>query len=139
MRRRMLTKLISIVCAAALATSCAAMSVGAVPIQISQADWVQGHDIANALLERAEEVGGYGCVFEDCIDLADEIEEFLNGTAYNALFSEISDETKVDFLEGFYNVLDSLRSDDLKTRKIGIGAADNYLSHVLDLMEEHIN
>ena len=139
MKTKMMKKLISVVCAAALTTSCSAMSVGAVPIQISQADWEQGYAIAYALSERAEEVGGLGYDVDDCTNLADEIEEFLNGTAYTALLSEISENTKADFLREFYNVLDDLRSEELEQRERGIIGACNQLPHILNLIEEHID
>ena len=139
MKTKMMKKLISVVCAAALTTSCSAMSVGAVPIQISQADWEQGYAISNALLKCAEEVAVWGCVFDQCTDLADEIEEFLNGTAYTALLSEISENTKADFLREFYDILDDLRSEELERRERGTTEAFDNLHAVSDLIEEHID
>ena len=106
MKTKIMKKLISVVCALAIATSCVSVSVGAVPVTTAQVDWAKGYNRASELVEHADEVRSNGHLVSESNALADAIEEFLNGAEYNTLFSEISDEKKDDLVHCIYTHLE---------------------------------
>ena len=137
MKTKIMKKLISVVCALAIATSCVSVSVGAVPVTTAQVDWAKGYNRASELVEHADEVRSNGHLVSESNALADAIEEFLNGAEYNTLFSEISDEKKDDLVKKFDSALDDLRSNDVEKRQWGIYTSIVSLVSVVELMEPH--
>ncbi len=138
MKRNLLTKLISAVCAAALTTSCTAMSVGAVPIQISQTDWEQGYSRAYELVGRAHEVADHDNPLHECDALASDLEEFFNGVICNVVISETNYEKQADFLNKFACILNNIGEINLEQRFLGVGCAINCLYDIADLIEQHM-
>ena len=135
----MLAKLISAVCAALVATSCAAMSVGAVPAVIVQVDWEGGFYKAEELRNLVHIVEGNGFSFDDCDNLANELKEFFNEpVCIEAVFNSNST-YKAAFEENINYTLNKLRSPDEEERKEGTTAAIDNLYAVSDLIKEHIN
>ncbi len=137
MKTKIMKKLISVVCALAIATSCVSVSVGAVPVTTAQVDWAKGYNRASELVEHADEVRSNGHLVSESNALADAIEEFLNGAEYNTIFSEISDEKKDDLVKKFDSALDDLRSNDVEKRQWGIYTSIVSLVSVVELMEPH--
>ena len=134
MKRKILTKLISIVCALAMATSCAAMSVGVMSVAASEIiNWAQQRDTANALADRARGVFDNGSPLDDCRALADDIEAFSHRNAYHILVENGLYE------DGIIYILEHLRSDDLSQRELGLGYAIDHFSDIAEFSENHID
>ena len=139
MKTKMMKKLISVVCAAAMATSCAAISVGAAPIVISQADWIQGYSRAIDLNYLVHSVGDNGHSFNECADLADKLEEFFNGAVCTEAVYGSQDLHQNDFAGNVNYVLTHLRSHDIEQRRLGTGAAVDNLHDIAVCIGTHIH
>ena len=139
MKTKILTKLISVVCAAAISTSCVFMSVGAAPAVIVQADWKQGFYKATELRNLVHIVEDNGFSFDDCADLANELKEFFSEQICTAAVFNSDSTYKEAFEENINYTLNKLRSPDEEQRKEGATAAIDNLYAVSDLIEEHIN
>ena len=130
----MMKKLISVVCALAMATSCAAMSVGVMSVAASEIiNWTQERNRANLLSDHARVVFGNGSSLYDCRALADDIEAFSHRNAYHTLVQN-------DGLygDGILYILEHLRSDDLNQRESGLGYAIDHFSDIAEFSENHI-
>ena len=144
MKTKMMKKLISLACAAAMATSCTAMSVGAVPIAaMSQEDWEEGRNRARNLLNRANElikqtrdVKNYGYCSDKCQKLADELEAFFRSVVYveaTCYFPYMCREESAAY------ILNKLRSHYPENWWQGAEQATGYLAVVVANIENHID
>ena len=147
MKRKILTKLISAVCAAAIATSCTAMSVGAVPPkgQDEQAeqtkpgiDWTQSRDRAKELLSRAQELRAAGGDMSAFQAFAGDFNKFfssdqcIEGLLASNSISIYEVGMSVSIVSSF------LKSDSLEKRQNAAYMAADDLANILKLIEEHI-
>lgn len=140
MDTKIFKKLIAAVCAATMATSCAAMSVGAAPAIILQAeDWAQGYNRAMELNDLVHDVSANGCDFDACSALADELEEFFNGMLCTVAVYGSQSVYKDAFAGNIVYILTNLRSPDLGQRQLGTGAAIDNLHDVAELIEGNMH
>ena len=128
MKTKMMKKLISVVCALAMATSCAAMSVGASP-----------NNIAGVLMYRVHAVEAGGFDMLACYNLANELEAFFNSDlCINAVFG--SGWTYKDgFAENVSFVLNHLRSNNWADRQAGAGQAIDNLGTIAEVIYPNIH
>ena len=140
MKNKMLKKLISIVFAAAMATSCVSMSVGAAPaVVITAADWEQGYNRAKDLNDLAHHVYNNGYSFDDCLDLANQLEDFFNGMVCTVAVYSSQSTYKNAFEENVDYLLNRLRSTDEEERSLGMGAVIDNLYDVTECIQEQMN
>ncbi len=141
MKRKILTKLISVVCALALTTSCVSVSVGAVPIETkAQVNWKEIRNIVKGLLDRAEALKMSNASVEECSNLADGIANFAQRKEFGDIVSGI--QNKGDWIAtlSFFIIVDfSLRDEeDVAVRKVGIRMATTFLPDIIELIEQHM-
>lgn len=150
MKTKIVKKLISIVCAATMATSCVSMSVGAVPkdeateqAATEQAvNWKQEVELLKELINVAESVKNKDCVVGDCESLVDQIHDFMNRDGYKAFleFVHSSDDTLVKgaatslFLMPAV-AMTELKSGDKQQRRYGSSTAIDYFNLVIEIIE----
>lgn len=137
MKIKMLKRMISIVFAVAMATSCVAMSVGAAPEPaiIAQIDWAQGYDRAVELNDLAHDIDDNGTDFDACSALADELEEFFNEVVCAVAVYDSQSAYKNTFAGNVNYVLNHLRSVDVEQRSLGVGAAIDNLYDIADCIQ----
>ncbi len=153
MKRKMLTKLISAVCAVALTTSCTAMSVGAVPkgeateqmATEQEINWEKELEDIRELLDVAKTVKNANCPVEDCQSLADRIYNFMGRDEYKALLElvhsvddKILDEEEVSRLSLALMpelAVTELRSDKVQERRYGSSRAIDYFNCIIKIIE----
>ena len=145
MKTKILTKLISVVCAAAIATSCTAMSVGAVPPKgqtetKAQVNWKEICDIAKGLLDRAEALKMSNASVEECSNLADDIANFAQRAEIGDIVSGIQNKGDWIAILSFLIIVDvPLRDEEnLDMRKVGIRMATTFLPDIIALIEQHM-
>ncbi len=128
MKRKMLTKLISLVCALALTTSCAVMSVGASP-----------NNIAGVLMYRvrALEAGDFDMLA--CQTLANELEAFFNSDLCTNAVLGSEWAYKYSFAENVSFVLNHLRSNNWADRQAGAGQAIDNLGTIAEVIYPNIH
>lgn len=142
MKTKMMKKLISAVCAAAMATSCTVMSVGAVPPkgQTEQEEiivnWGQEREVLKGFIETAKQIKDTGFAVNDCNVLANDVENFLNGAACHKITEDTNDELgQLAIFGGFTLHVDQLRSDDLEVRKNGIQGIIDFIPMIIELIQ----
>ena len=149
MKTKILTKLISAVCVAALTTSCAVISVGAVPpkgqTEQTAIDWKQEIVYLNNLIYTAEQVKNNGYTADECSDLVNDSINFLNGAACNKITEDIENIeglydredtlTSICCPLGVYNI--ALKSNELQMRKLGVNGLINISSAIIKLIENN--
>ena len=135
MKTKLLKKLIAAMCAATMVTSCAVMSVGAVPIQFAQSDWTQSRNKANELVDRVHAVDNAGRPSNQCRNLANELEEFFNGLACCVALNDMDFNGRAAYLDSFNFILTNLRSNDSGQRLFGTGHAVDRLSDLAEVFQ----
>lgn len=144
----MMKKLISIVCALTMATSCISMSVGAVPkgaVTEQEINWEKELEDVRELLDVAKTVKNENCLVEDCQFLADRINNFMGRDEYEALLElvhsvddKILDEEEVSRLSlTLMPVLavQELKADKLQERRYGSSRAIDYFNCIIKIIE----
>jgi hypothetical protein len=151
MKIKFITKLISAVCAAAMATSAAAIpvSAGQDPANAlgenpanaagNQGFLQQYYNEAKELQTRAQQLDddNYGAL-ADYNALASDIDTFFNGLP-DLVFDGVDIERRNAINEGFASALFRLVSDNYGDLRDGVGMAVDYLSDIVELIEEHMN
>ena len=141
MKRKMLTKLISAVCAALVATSCAVMSVGAVPPkrQAEQEEiivnWGQERELLEGLIETAKQIKDTGFAVNDCNVLANNVKNFLDSDACHQIVEDTDDVIeRIAIYSGVVICGDQLGSNDLEIRKKCIQGIIDFIPMIIDLI-----
>ena len=153
MKTKMTKKLISIVCALTMVTSCISISVEAVPkgeateqlATEQEINWEKELEDIRELLDVAKTVKNENCLVEDCQSLADRIYNFMGRDEYEALLElvhsvddKILDEEEVSRLSlTLMPVLavTELRSDKVQERRYGSSRAIDYFNCIIKIIE----
>lgn len=135
MKTKMFKKIIAVVCAATMATSFSAMSVGA--LRIIPVNWAQSYNAATNFVDRACGVTQNQCGLQDCVALADDLEAFFNGPACHVILRDVDPGRRAVLLDGFRYILTNLRSHDLEQRRLGAYYSIDFVSDLEELIEQH--